>query len=56
MRTVMALVLTLPLLACESESLMERSGETLDDATDEVTDTIEDTREEVEDGIEQTTD
>ena len=56
MRTVMALILTLPLLACESESLMEGSGETLDDATDEITDTIEDTREEVEEYVEQATD
>lgn len=56
MRTVMALLLTLPLLACESESLMERSSESLDDATDETTDTIEDTREEVEEDIERATD
>jgi hypothetical protein len=56
MKTAMALLLTLPLLACESESLMERSGETLDDATDEITDTIEEAREEVEEAVEQATD
>jgi hypothetical protein len=52
MRTAMALVLTLPLIACEPKSVMERSGETLDDAGDEITDTIEDAREDVEENIE----
>lgn len=56
MRTAMALLLTLPLLACEQESLMERSGETLDDASGEITDTIEDTRGDVEEDIEEAAD
>lgn len=56
MRIAMALLLTLPLLACESESLMEGSSETLDAAADEITDTVEDAREDIEEDIEQATD
>ena len=52
----MALLLTLPLVACEPDSVMERSAQTLDDAADEIAVTIEDAREEVEEGIEDVTD
>lgn len=51
MRTAMALFLTLPLLACAPESLMEQSSETLDDASDDIANMIDDTREELEQSI-----
>lgn len=53
MRTAMALLLMLPLIACEPDSIMERSGETLDDASDDITDAIDDARENVEEDIEE---
>ena len=45
MRTSIALLLTLPLFACEPESVMERSGEIPADAVENTADTIEDARE-----------
>jgi hypothetical protein len=55
MRTALVLLLTLPLFACEPKSMMEQSGETLDDASDGIADTIEDIREDVEENIEEAT-
>jgi hypothetical protein len=49
----MALLLTLPLMACEPESVMERAGETLDDAGDAITDTIEDARDDTEEFVDE---
>ena len=43
----MALLLALPLAACEPERVMERTGEALDDVDSDITDTVEDAKEEV---------
>ena len=45
MRTLIALLLTLPLFGCEPESVMERNGETPADAVENTADTIEDAKE-----------
>jgi len=51
MKIFMGLLLTLALFACEKQSLMERAGETLDDAGDEIADAIDDAREDVEEAV-----
>jgi len=51
MKIFMGLLLTLTLFACEKQSLMERAGETLDDAGDEIADAIDDAREDVEEAV-----
>jgi hypothetical protein len=53
MRAAMALLLTLPLVGCEPQSVMEKAGETLEDASDEITDTIGDATDNVEENIEE---
>jgi hypothetical protein len=56
MRISMALLLALPLIACEPESVMQRSNEALDDVRDDITDTIEHVRQDAEANIERITD
>jgi hypothetical protein len=56
MRIAMALLLALPLLACEPESVMQQSNEAPDDVRDEITDTIEDARQDADANIERITD
>lgn len=52
MRILIALLLMLPLFACEENGVLENAGETLDDAGDEIVDTIDDARDDIEDALE----
>jgi hypothetical protein len=52
MKILMALLLALPLFACEQKGALESAGETLDDAGDAIVDTIDDTRDDIEDALE----
>lgn len=56
MKAFAALLLTLPLFACEGDSVAERSGEALDDAGDEIAEAIEDGREDAEEAIDEAAD
>ena len=52
MKILMALLLTLPLFACERRGELESAGEALDDAGDAIVDTIDDARDDIEDALE----
>ena len=48
MKVSTALLLTLPLFACEGESLMENAGRAVDDTGDEIAETIDEASEDAE--------
>ena len=56
MRTSIALLLALPLFACEPESVMERSGDTPNDAGEATANTLEDAREDDGEEVEEAAD
>jgi hypothetical protein len=52
MKILMALLLALPLFACEKQGVLESAGDALDDAGDAIVDTIDDARDDIEDAVE----
>jgi len=48
----LALLLTLPLIACEPDSIMDRSAAAPEDAGDQITNQLEDSSEETEETTE----
>jgi len=51
MKILTGLLLSLSLLACEKQSVMEQAGEAIDDAGEEVADAVDDAREEVDEAL-----
>ena len=49
MKMLAAMLLVLPLYACETQGPFERAGEDVDESVEEVRDVVEDVREDVED-------
>lgn len=52
MKMLIAILLTLPLIACEKDGPLESAGDALDDAGDAIGDTFDDARDEIEDALE----
>jgi hypothetical protein len=52
MKILMALLLTLPLFACEKKGALESASDALNDAGDAIVDTIDDTRDDIENALE----
>lgn len=49
MKMLAAMLLVLPLYACETQGPFERAGEDIDESVEDVRDVVEDVREDVED-------
>jgi hypothetical protein len=52
MKILIAVLLMLPLFACEKSGPLERAGDALDDAGDAIADTFDDASDEIEDAFE----